>query len=74
MFWNSVVSEPDKGLLIFEDLKDENRTGGPFIAIKESTIPAVETVNLVMEHLAKFHGSWILWMHEKDPKVPYNLD
>ena len=63
-----IFAKPDRGLLVLEDLKDQNRPGGPLISLNKDEIADVKTVHLVMENLGKYHGIWIDWLKNQNPK------
>ena len=73
MFCTSVFGKTDRGILVMEDLADEQRLGGPLLFLNKDNIPDVKTANLVIRSLAIFHGVWISWMKNPEPKIG-NLD
>lgn len=59
----------DHGILVMEDLKDPRRIGGPMTILDKTAIPSISTAKLVMKNLAKFHGIWLSWMKNQQPKT-----
>lgn len=64
----------DHGILVMEDLKDPARVGGPMKILDKTAIPDIEIAKLVMKNLAKFHGIFLSWMKNQEPKTIGGLD
>merc|ERR1711893_491667 len=56
-----------------EDLKDPNRGNGVMHNWNKNEIVDVSVAKLVMKKLATFHGIWISWLHNQEPKTLGNL-
>ena len=63
----------DSGLVIMEDLKDINRLNGPMYNWDKTKIVDISVAKIIMKKLAIFHGIWLSWLHNQNPKTLGNV-
>ena len=65
----ALFGKTDNGLLVLEDVFDEDRPGGPLHHWDKSKIVTIDTAKAALKAIATYHGIWLSWLRNQDPKT-----
>ena len=64
----ALFGKTDNGLLVLEDVFDEERPGGPLHHWDKSKIVTIDVAKVALKAIATYHGIWLSWLRNQDPK------
>ena len=69
----ALFGKTDNGLLVLEDVFDEERPGGPLHHWDKSKIVTIDAAKVALKAIATYHGIWLSWLRNQDPKTLNNV-
>ena len=63
----------DNGLLVLEDVFDEERPEGPLHHWDKSKIVTFDVAKSALKAIATYHGVWLSWLRNQEPKMLNNV-
>ena len=69
----ALFGKTDNGLLVLEDVFDEERTGGPLHHWDKTKIVTIDAAKVALKAIATYHGIWLSWLRNQDPKTLNNV-
>ena len=69
----ALFGKTDNGLLVLEDVFDEERPGGPLHHWDKSKIVTIDAAKTALKAIATYHGIWLSWLRNQDPKTLNNV-
>ena len=69
----ALFGKTDNGLLVLEDVFDEERPGGPLHHWDKTKIVTIDAAKVALKAIATYHGIWLSWLRNQDPKTLNNV-
>ena len=69
----ALFGKTDNGLLVLEDVFDEERPRGPLHHWDKTKIVTIDAAKVALKAIATYHGIWLSWLRNQDPKTLNNV-